>query len=250
MDANALDALDSEGYQAEVAVAYDRGPPGSSLATPHAFVFRRGVYWVKRQAQEGLVAELVAGRVGSRVGASPEAIVVEVPSAALPRDGRANHLEGVGVATADVRGAENLKDVAGLAPSGTVDPAKLEPVSLALVVAFQTWIGAEDAQVLVDFRTGRTTSIDHGTYRALTAPADLSVVVTTRLPADRAREEGHLHAAVDRIKAVTDEELLSSVSRMPNAAEWRAERHRRIAIAEALASRRDKLEEVMARWSK
>jgi hypothetical protein len=96
MDADRLAQFDAEGYTALLAIAYDRGPKQASFAYPHAFVCEDGAtYWVKRfqhgsfhsgaappdpGAQDGLVAELVAGRLGSGVGAAAGARVIEVPS--------------------------------------------------------------------------------------------------------------------------------------------------------------------------
>lgn len=55
---------------------------------------RRSHLWVKRKAQRGLVAELVAGRLGVLVEAAPRAVIVNVENAAMPADGSANHLPG------------------------------------------------------------------------------------------------------------------------------------------------------------
>jgi hypothetical protein len=182
MDADRLVELDAKGYEALLAIAYGRGPKHGSFAYPHAFVCSDGrTYWVKRfqytsfnaghsppepGAQRGLVAELVAGRLGHALGAAALARVVEVPAAVLRADGTTGHLQGVGVGLEDQAGMENLRYLADQVPGGTLDPATLNEESVALVIAFQSWLGADDTQIMVDLRSGRMLSIDHGAYTA------------------------------------------------------------------------------------
>jgi hypothetical protein len=82
MEASELAELDSNGVDNLDAIKYDRPPAQGSHASPHAFVASDGrTYWVKRQAQQGLVVELVAGRLGAAIGAAPMARVVTVRAA-------------------------------------------------------------------------------------------------------------------------------------------------------------------------
>src|SRR3954453_12471014 len=106
MDMARLEAADADGEDPVLAIKYDRAPPGGSLATPHAFVCADGkTYWVKRNAQEGLVAELIAGRLGRLVDAAPMAHIVEVPD--LIARPVAPALAGVGVGIEDRPAMEN-----------------------------------------------------------------------------------------------------------------------------------------------
>ena len=83
-------------------IGYDRPPPGGSHATPHAFVCVDGnTYWIKRKAQQGLVAELVAGRLGAIVGATAPGVIANVVPEAMPADNPPNHLLGLGVGSRD-----------------------------------------------------------------------------------------------------------------------------------------------------
>jgi hypothetical protein len=70
VDADALAKLDARGFTVLESIGHDRPPPAGSHAThatAHAFVCVDGnTYWIKRKAQQGLVAELVAGRLGAR----------------------------------------------------------------------------------------------------------------------------------------------------------------------------------------
>ncbi len=102
MERSQLDQLDARGVDSLVALARSREPRSGSHASPHPFICSDGrTYWVKRNAQQGLVAELVAGRVAELAHAGPPARIIEVPRAALPSDGTADHLEGVGVGSLD-----------------------------------------------------------------------------------------------------------------------------------------------------
>ena len=197
MDTDHLAELDAEGYTTLLAIAYGRAPKQGSLAYPHAFVCNDGAtYWVKRfqhatfqsgatdlppGAQEGLVAELVAGRLGSSLDAAGSAVVVEVPNALRRPDGSTAHLEGVGVGISDQSGMENLRYLADQVPGGTLDPERLDEPSVARVIAFQSWLGADDTQIMVDLRNGRVFSVDHGSYRAFSSP-DPAPVVAPGLP--------------------------------------------------------------------
>jgi hypothetical protein len=108
--------------------------------------------------------ELVAGRLGEMVGAAPNARILRLTPAAVPPGAIADHLLGIGVGIEDKPGMENLRHVTALRPDGTLDPATLDASTRAIVVVFQTWLGVGDTQILVDLRTGRLLSIDHGEW--------------------------------------------------------------------------------------
>jgi hypothetical protein len=261
MDANRLAELDAEGYTSLLAVAYDRAPRHGSFAYPHAFVCSDGrTYWVKRfqhgpfsagdlapGAQHGLVAELVAGRLGGGLGVAAVAEIVEVPTAALRRDGGTAHLEGVGVGSADQVGMENLRNLGDVMPGDRLEPGMLDESSVAGVIAFQSWIGADDTQAMIDLRSGRVLSVDHGALSAFSSRTP-QVVVAPHLPEGFGSRRSALGPAIDRIEALTDEDLLRAVSQVPSGPEWRASLERRLGLAESLALRRDGLREAMAEW--
>jgi hypothetical protein len=165
MDLGQLRGLDADGYIVVEALTYVGPPPAGSHASPHAFVALDGrTHWIKRQAQQGLAAELVAGRLGEMVGAAPNARILRLTPAAVPPGAIADHLLGIGVGIEDKPGMENLRHVTALRPDGTLDPATLDASTRAIVVVFQTWLGVGDTQILVDLRTGRLLSIDHGEW--------------------------------------------------------------------------------------
>lgn len=250
MEADELAAYDGEVADPLRALKHDRAPPAASHASPHAFVCSDGrTYWIKRSAQDGLIAELVAGRLGALVDAAPTAAPVVVHPQALPVDGSANHLVGVGVGIADEPAMENFRHITDKAPDGNLDPRRLDVGSVARVIAFQSWIGAGDTQILVDLRTGRLLSIDHG---ALAAASSLNsapvIVIAPGIPGDVGRSSALMRPVLERIENVTDEDLLRAVAGAPDDAQWQAGADRRLAIAESLALRRDALREVITQW--
>jgi hypothetical protein len=250
LEAGDLAALDAQASPPIRALNYDRPPPVASHASPHAFVCSDGrTYWIKRTAQHGLIAELVAGRLGAQVDAAPIAHPVEVAAEALPASGAANHLEGLGVGVADQPSMENFRHISEKAPDGNLDPARLQPGSVARVVAFQSWIGADDTQILVDLRTGKLFSIDHGALAAIASPGGSpQVVVAPGIPADIGRVSALMLPTIERIEAITDEDLLRAVAGAPDDPIWCTLDEGRLAIAESLRLRRDALRQVLTQW--
>jgi hypothetical protein len=251
VDEDQLERLDHRGYVVLDAITYDRGPPAGSHASPHAFIcMDGGTYWVKRTAQQGLAVELIAGRLGVRAGAAPVARIVRVgPSVQLPADGSADHLRGIGVGSRDQPGMENLRHLGSVLPSGQLDPAKIDLFSRARVLAFQTWLGVQDTQILVDLRDGKLMSIDHGDWAAtLTTGTDPTIVQTPGVADDVGRGVRSLEVALRRIREITDEQLLDAVARMPTDPEWNADRSRRLEVARWLRWRRERLTGVMRVW--
>jgi hypothetical protein len=244
-----LEQLDSRGYVVFEAIGHDRPPPAGSHASPHAFVcVGGGVYWIKRSAQQGLLAELVAGRLGVIVGAAPDARIVRVTAESAPSDGSASHLIGIGVGSRDQPGMENLRELEKAA-GFRLDPTKLDVASRVRVLAFQTWLGVSDTQILVDMRNGRLMSIDHGDWCPdPSTRATPTVISTPSVPDDFGRVKKHVDPAIAKISSVTDRQILGAVACVPTGSDWRAERSRRLEIARWLAFRRDRLPEVMRRW--
>src|SRR5260370_41681169 len=75
----------------------------------------------------------------------------------------------------------NTRDF-GLLARGDFDPKLVDPPARALVVAFQAWIGVADVQILVNLKTGRIRSIDHGD--CFMATGHLTGPVLTIVPSD------------------------------------------------------------------
>jgi hypothetical protein len=207
-------------------------------------------YWIKRTAQRGLAAELIAGRIGVRCGAAPAAQIVRVSDEVpLPADGSANHLRGIGVGVRDQPAMENLRHLANVLPGGQLDTGKIDVASRVRVLAFQTWLGIGDTQILVDIRSGKLLSIDHGEWGAdLSVGADPPVMETPGVPNDFGRVTRYVEDALRRIRAVTDEQLLDAVARMPTGADWNADRSHRLEVARWLGWRRDRLSGVIRAW--
>jgi hypothetical protein len=222
MNRDELERLDARGYVVVDAVTYVVRDYESSLANPRAFVCADGItYWLKSSAQQGLAAELIAGRLAARVSMGPIARIIRVAQEALPPDGTADHLQGLVVGSMDVKDSVNGRELHKfLPPGGSFDPRKVDAASRAGVVVFQTWIGASDSQVLVELTTGRIHSIDHGDcFGSLASPEPLEVVVTDipGIPADIGRTKKLVLPALERIEAVTDAYIIEALAGLPSA---------------------------------
>jgi hypothetical protein len=250
MDADQLKALDAAGYNVVEAVAHVKGPPQGSHANPHAFACLDGkTYWVKAQAQQGLCVELVAGRLAAKVGAGPMAKIIHVPNEALPSDGSANHLAGLLVGVQDEEGLVNIKDL-GLMGVSNLQAESVRPRDRANVVVFQSWMSVSDQQMLLDLRSGRLVSIDHGECFSDTNAVDPTLIVTDipGVPAAHGKTKEHVAPALEQVESVSDADLLSVVAQMPSGSPWNADASRRLAIAKCLAGRRDRLRGAIEGW--
>jgi hypothetical protein len=251
LDRADLDARDKQGYTVLDALSHIRGPQRGSLATPHLFTCADGHgYWVKAASQHGLLTELIAARLAARVGAGPDGSIIRVPKEALPSDGSLAHFEGVIVGSRNRDGAVNQRDLDLLGVT-SLDPAQIAPDQRARVVAFQTWVGEGDLQLLVDLRTGEVMSFDHGecfgNTSALTDPV-LTVAPLPGIPDTHGNNAPFVAEAVDRVESVGDDELLDYVSRMPLGDLWKSDPDRRLQIAQWLLHRRGRVREAMKQW--
>ncbi len=175
--------------------------------------------------------------------------IVRVTPEALPAGGSATHLVGVVMGSEDEKDCVNTRDLAMLAP--TFDAKLVDPESRALVVAFQTWIGVGDVQVLVNLKSGRIRSIDHGEcFMATDRPADpvLTVLNIPGVDDKHGSDNESVKAAIERIESVGDQALVDAVTRIPLGDSWRSPASRRLEIAVWLADRRGKVREAMATW--
>lgn len=243
-----LAQLDRITVQRLTALAHVRPASNQSYATPHLFATDSGkACWLKKNSQHGLFAELIAGRLAAKVGAGPKAHVVSVPHAALPAGGAADAFEGLCMGTEDLQNTENSRDLMGR--NVVLTDAMIDRDQRALVVAFQTWVGVTDLQVLVDVTNGRIFSHDHGDcFGATNGPTDPALAISPLggVSDRHGCEPTCVARAIGRVQSCSDDDLLHAVANIPP--EWGADAPRRLSIAEWLAYRRDKLQEAMTAW--
>lgn len=250
-----LEGLDAAGFDPVEAITYDRAPPGGSHANPHAFVCDDGnTYWIKRKAQNGLSSELIAARLGKRLGASPGGVPVRLTDGLAPDGVDVSHLIGLGVGIEDTENAENVKQLPQYLKDGSFDPSHLDASSRARLIVFQTWIGVEvDTQALVQFSSGKVLSIDHGSAFGSTTDQSKPRVIKLDIPGvpdTVGTDATNVRRAVSAVEQLSDEEILSAVAKMPDESGWNAAKDRRFQIFDWVRSRRDRLREVMEQWLK
>lgn len=247
-----ISALDRDGYKPLEAITYSGFTPTSTHARPTKFVCDDGrTYWVKSAAQEGIVVELIAGRLGALIGASPVARIVHVPRQSLPLSGEADHLQGIVVGIQDVPESQNARDLQPFIGRREFDPATIDTRFRARVVAFQSWLGVSDQQVLVRFTDGAIFSIDHGACFGSVNPVSDPTIVLTKIPAvadSVGKDPDCVEAAIRQVEQITDQQIAECVSRIPSFDPWKSEAQRRLQIAEWLIHRRRPPRGVMEQW--
>ena len=254
LDASGVSALDRPGYvvleaiTAAGKVAHDP----NTFAKPMSFICIDGkTYWLKGTAQQGLVAELVAGRLAAKVGAGPGARIIRVSPEVQGTSGAQADIVHLVVGSEDVLGAVNARDLSPFMQSGQFDPGRIDPVSRARAVVFQTWIGAGDSQVLISLTDGTVSSIDHGAcFSDVSDLGDPSMIVTDipGVAPDVGRDRQHCEPALRSIERLGDRDLLDAVSRVPAGDPWRSPVDRRTDIARWLLHRRGRLRTVIEAW--
>ncbi len=256
-DSSLLEKHDRAGYTVVEALTTatftERPRSSSSHARPGAYVCVDGkTYWLKGNAQQGLVAELITGRLAAAVGAGPPARIIRLTEDALDPNQPEHHLLGVVMGSEDRPGTVNARDLAALHAAGTVQPGLVNPGTRALVVAFQTWLGLGDVQVLVGMTDGRVFSIDHGEcFGNITHPAAAPTPMITDIPGvgpDVGRQAAYVAPALAKIQQVTDDEILRAVTQIPSGDAWRSPANRRLAIGRWVAERRDAMQGAMRSW--
>jgi hypothetical protein len=245
-----LVALDATGYVALDAISHDdelaSATAFDTLSKPHPFVVSSGgKFWVKTESQQGLCSELIGGRLAKATGTGPEAAIVRVDEAALPDDGSAHHLLGLGVGFAHENSTENSKKLAPLTQDNRFTVEMVNVPTYASVQVFYSWIGyTSDVQVLVNFQNGNIRGIDYGAcFGNVANNTDPSLVVID-LPGLAVQvfpTRQQYIDAVDKVKAVTDDAILAAVCNMPAEAHWKSDLDRRRLIANWLRCRRDNL---------
>jgi hypothetical protein len=224
-----------------------------SLASPHRFVCSDSrTYWTKRRTQaRALGVELIAGRLAHLIEVGPNARPVIVPPEALPSDHSADHCEGLCVGVVAVPRTVNTKDLPQfLAGGGVFDLDMLNAASRARVAAFRAWIGAGDAQALIQLQTGILLSIDHGdALNVALTTVDPQMVTVPGVADDVGRDARLARVTIELIENVPDREVIRAVADVPDDPDWGLSIEDRLEIAEWLADRRGKIGEVMSKWA-
>jgi hypothetical protein len=256
-DSTLLEKSDRAGYtvlEALTTASLENRPRSfSSHSRPGAYACVDGkTYWLKGNAQQGLVAELITGRLAAVVGAGPAGRIIRLTEAAMNPDGSEKHLLGIVVGSEDIPGTVNARELEPMQQSGQVPAGLIDPGSRARVVVFQTWLGLGDSQVLVGMTDGRVYSIDHGEcFGSLADPPAAPTPVVTVIPGvgpEVGQEAAYVLPALDRIESVTDDDLLKAVSQIPSGDAWQSPTDRRLAIGRWLAERRAAMRGVMESW--
>lgn len=254
IDVGSIQELDDE-LRAEdpvQALALRPDEPDRSLASPLPFICDDGrAYWVKGKTQggHGLEYDLIGGRLAALAGAGPGSTVVHVDPTAHPPGLERPDLLGTVVGTLDVPGTKNSKRLQEFLGDGSFDPGVLSDSARALTIAFQTWIGLQDEQLLVRLTDGMIFSIDYGAaFTDKSDPLRLTIANLPGAPSELGRDWQYLRPAVEKIKAISDEQIMRSVARIPSDDGWDADVNRRYKIACYVSERREQLEESVTAW--
>ena len=243
---------DARGYTVLEGITYGGRKSLNTASKPCSVVAIDGkTYWVKAEVQQGLVAELVAGRLADKLHCGPPVRVLRVTPGVLSSEPDCAHLEGIVFGSREVPASENGRDLGHLLADGRFAPGVIDEAARARVGVFQTWVGADDAQVLVGFRDGGIWSIDHGAvFGALTGGDPVPTV--TSVPGvgdDVGRRMGDLMAAVAAVEELTEADFVDAVSGIPYGDPWRSLVERRVEIVDYLLRRRRSLRDVIRGWA-
>lgn len=252
LDKDELIRVDQRGYTVLEAIT-----PGmrtsATHSNPHTFVGIDGkTYWIKGRVQQGLVAELIAGRLTSRLGVGPAARILRVLPTVLAAASAPAELEGIVCGSEDAADTVNARELSQFIADGTFAPNLVDASSRARVIAFHSWLGMGDAQVLVRLTDGTVFSIDHGDcFGDVATLVDPTPIVVDIPGVDAAvgKDRSLIRSAVQRIERLTDREILDAVAGIPGGDPWRSPVERRHGIACWLGHRRDRLGGVMDAWA-
>lgn len=183
------------------------------------------------------------------LGVGPGSAIVRVDTAALPSDGSANHLVGLGVGFRHENGMENSKKLQPLVSANTFTPDMVNLSTLANVQVFYSFIGMEDAQVLINLNNGVVRGIDYGAcFGNLSNSSPTMVQIGfSGFTAQITPTPAQYKDAIDLVKGLTDADILTAVCNIPQEADWRSEFDRRREIAYWLQSRRASLDTLVLR---
>src|SRR5690242_15551701 len=105
MDPADIAALDRQGYTVLEALTPGTGQSLETYSKPCTFICIDGkTYWVKDNVQQGLVAELIAGRLAAKLGAGPTSKIIRVTPEALPDGGADGRFIDLVVGSEDIPG--------------------------------------------------------------------------------------------------------------------------------------------------
>lgn len=243
--ASALHGLNMQGLSSLVALTWAGFAPVETTSKPAKLICSDGhAYWVKSSVQDGLIAELVAGRIAAYLNAGPDANVIIVDEALgaylTPPD------SGYMVGIRDVSDAVNARDVHTLGVPhllGMIDGA-----SMARVIAFQTWLGILDNQLMI-LPDGTVVSIDHGACfdeRSMLNPMMVRFVPGVYFGVAKKRE--YLEPVIRQIEAFTIDNLITAVSRVPEDVRWNSSPDRCVKIIRFLEARKTQVRAVLEGW--
>jgi hypothetical protein len=245
--------LERKGYIVWEAVSAD-GRSSQTHSRSCVFVCVDGnAYWVKATAQQGLVSELIGGRLARLAHRAPTVAVIRVTPEALPVDIDCSHLTGVVFGSQDLDGAENARDLGPLIGDRKFEPKVVNHPARARVIAFQSWLGVGDAQILVRLADGGLFSFDHGdAFQNAADRSDPTPIVVDIPGVDPAvgRRRGDMAVAVKEIEDITDDQIIAAVSNVPHGQDpWQSPVARRAEIVEYLIHRRSRLRDALMGWS-
>jgi hypothetical protein len=243
-----LRRLDSAGPDVVEAAGYLGSAGYRTYAGPQRFVGRDGrVYRVKSRAQEGNGAELIANRLASFLGIAPATTILSIGPTALPKDHTLDALAGLRVAAEEIESALNNEEL--LAFGVQLLPGHVDWPSWALLVCFQTWLHVKDQQAIIRMTDGKCFSVDHGNCfgdlrngaPSLVVPP-LAGVAGVPVPLDIVDQ------ALSIIESVTEPAILTMSANVPDEPGWRMPIERRLAVAEFLIKRQQRVREAVVTW--
>lgn len=124
-DSGRLTGRDRAGYIVIEAITRGTAAQSPTYSRPCTFVCIDGkTYWVKAATQQGLVAELIAGRLAAAVGAGPVARIVRVPQEVVLANDPAAQLVGIVVGSEDHPDTVNARDLGPFIQNGQFQPVR------------------------------------------------------------------------------------------------------------------------------
>jgi hypothetical protein len=253
--ADAIAEHDARGYTVLDAISPDeRGRRSETLSHACVLVAVDGrSYWVKSESQQGLVSELICARLASVTHAGPAGRILRVTAEAVSSAPDCAHLVGVVFGSQDRADAVNARDIGALIGDQPFDPSVIDAPARARVIAFQTWVGVTDSQVLLSARTGQLWSLDHGDAFGNVDDLNNPSLVITDIPGVSptvGSRIGDLAAAAVEIESVTETQIIEAVSGIPLGEPWRSPVERRARIVRYLIHRQGRLRGVLTAWGR
>lgn len=173
--------------------------------------------------------------------------IIHVSEAAVGVNGEGREFLGTAFGSRAIPDTENSKTFGGFGvPLG---PENIDGFQRARTVAFQTFIGQRDQQLLVRVTDGFVYSIDHEEWDAFAGASDVRLVVTpvAGLAEGVGRSPDEVETAIHQVESLSDGDLVDAVSCLPSGDGWCDAEHL-LRVAEVLSERRVRLGEVMRRW--